>query len=136
MAKPTRRMNYWRKKRPKRQPRLKPNDRQRPIPNASLRGPITPARWELILVGDDGLMLFNRGPRIGSLLLASAPEIIASVPKTIPRVDNEDAEWLAAIRGQGTALSNFDYAGPFTEVVLLGNLAVRLGKKTIGTVPT
>ncbi len=26
-------------------------------------------------------------------------------------------------------MSSFDYSGPFTEIVLLGNLAVRLGKK-------
>ena len=26
-------------------------------------------------------------------------------------------------------LSGFDYSGPFTETVLLGNLAVRLGKR-------
>jgi hypothetical protein len=26
-------------------------------------------------------------------------------------------------------MSNFDYAGPFTEVVLLGNVAIRVGKR-------
>jgi hypothetical protein len=26
-------------------------------------------------------------------------------------------------------MSNFDYAGPFTEVVLLGNVAIRAGKR-------
>ena len=26
-------------------------------------------------------------------------------------------------------MSNFDHSGPFTEMVLLGNLAIRLGKK-------
>ena len=28
-------------------------------------------------------------------------------------------------------MSNFDYAGPLTETVLLGNLAVRLQKKIV-----
>ncbi|MHB8863804.1 MAG: Gfo/Idh/MocA family protein [Pirellulaceae bacterium] len=37
------------------------------------------------------------------------------------------AEWVAAIRGGAPAMSNFpDYAGPLTEVVLAGNLAVWL----------
>jgi hypothetical protein len=30
-----------------------------------------------------------------------------------------------AIRTQSQAVSNFDYAGPFTETVLLGNVALR-----------
>lgn len=89
----------------------------------------SPARWDLILVGDEGLMLFNRGSEEWVVSPNSRVAMIGQVPKTLPRVENEDVEWLAAIRGQAPALSNFDYAGPFTEVVLLGNLAVRLGKK-------
>ncbi len=87
-----------------------------------------PKNWDLCLVGDDGLLLFNRGNDKWILTPDSKAEQAASIPKSLPRVDNEDVEWLAAIRGEGQALSNFDYAGPFTEVVLLGNLAVRLGK--------
>lgn len=47
--------------------------------------------------------------------------------------DNDQAhkdEWLAAIRGGPPALSNFpDRAGPLSEAVLLGNVAVRTGKR-------
>ena len=89
----------------------------------------SPARWDLILVGDDGLLLFERGSEKWFVTPGTRAESFAQVPKSIARVANEDEEWLAAIRGQSIALSNFDYAGPFTEVVLLGNLAVRLGKK-------
>lgn len=61
----------------------------------------------------------------------------ASVPVTLPRLDgsleNHDrahhAEWIAACKGEGKALSHFDYAGPMTEVVLLGNVALRAGAK-------
>ena len=39
-------------------------------------------------------------------------------------------EWLEAIRGGKPASSNFeDYSGPLTELVLLGNLAIRTGKR-------
>jgi predicted dehydrogenase len=38
-------------------------------------------------------------------------------------------EWMAACRGDGKTLSNFAYAGPMTESLLLGNLAVRVGQK-------
>ncbi len=39
-------------------------------------------------------------------------------------------EWVRAIKGGAPAMSNFvDYAGPLTETILLGNLAVWSGKK-------
>jgi predicted dehydrogenase len=39
-------------------------------------------------------------------------------------------EFVQAVRGEGKAMSNIlDYAGPLTETVLLGNLAVFAGKK-------
>jgi predicted dehydrogenase len=39
-------------------------------------------------------------------------------------------EWVNAIKGGPPAMSNFpDYAGPLTETILLGNLAVWAGKK-------
>jgi predicted dehydrogenase len=52
-------------------------------------------------------------------------------PKTIPRVeDGPFAEWLRAIKGTGPKPgSNFDYSGPFTEAVLLGNVAIRARRR-------
>jgi predicted dehydrogenase len=43
---------------------------------------------------------------------------------------NISAEWLAAIRGEVEATSSgfAAYSGPFTETVLLGNVAMRVGK--------
>ena len=46
-------------------------------------------------------------------------------PQTMPRSIGHRAEWIAACKGSGTPVSNFEYSGPLTEVVLLGNLAVR-----------
>ena len=37
-------------------------------------------------------------------------------------------EWIDACKGGKPALSNFDYAGPMTEAVLLGNVALRTGE--------
>jgi len=49
-----------------------------------------------------------------------------NTPKTIPRVKSNYTEWLDAAAGKGHApLSRFEIAGPYTEVVLLGNLAIR-----------
>jgi len=49
----------------------------------------------------------------------------------LPRVrgSSHHGEWLAAIRGMGTPLSNFGYASVLTESLLLGNVALRVGKK-------
>ncbi len=54
-------------------------------------------------------------------------EIAPSLPaKTIPRVKGGPfAEWLAGIKGGPTPGSNFEYSGPFTEAVLLANVAIR-----------
>ncbi len=52
-------------------------------------------------------------------------------PKTIPRVpgNSPHQDWIRACKGGPAACSNFDISGPFTEWVLLGNVAIRLGKK-------
>jgi hypothetical protein len=93
-----------------------------------------PGRWDLILVGDAGLMLFARkSTREDEVNLIVTPdartEQFTDIPKTIARTADHDMEWIEACKGNGKPLSNFDYAGPFTETVLLGTLAVRLGKK-------
>jgi predicted dehydrogenase len=47
-------------------------------------------------------------------------------PRTLPRAGDHRGDFLAACKGGPPASSNFDYAGPFTEMVLLGVLALRL----------
>lgn len=49
--------------------------------------------------------------------------------QTIPRVKSHHQEWVDACRGEGKSLSNFPYAARLTESLLLGNLALRTGKK-------
>jgi hypothetical protein len=73
---------------------------------------------------------YCRSPRI---IPESAMQAFKRPPKTIPRVPNGDPhiEWVNACFGGPKPGSNFDYSGPFTEMVLLGNLAVRVGKKVM-----
>jgi predicted dehydrogenase len=53
--------------------------------------------------------------------------------ETLPRNNQGDSgmkrEWVAAVKGGPPAMSNFDYASLLAETVLLGNVAIRLGKK-------
>jgi predicted dehydrogenase len=73
----------------------------------------------------------------GSFVSGAKTADFSSIPQTLPRrsdaaKDNDLAhhqEWVAACKGEGKALSNFDYAGPMTEAVLLGNVALRAGTK-------
>jgi predicted dehydrogenase len=41
---------------------------------------------------------------------------------------NQKREWIRAIQGGPAPMSNFEYASQLTEAMLLGNIAVRLGK--------
>lgn len=56
-------------------------------------------------------------------------------PQTLKRITTgHEGNWLEAIRTSGQATSHFDYAGPFTEMVTMGNLAIRpenVGKKLL-----
>jgi hypothetical protein len=47
----------------------------------------------------------------------------------LPRGENHYQEWVRACKGGPKPLSNFDYSGPLAEMVLLGNIAIRSGKK-------
>jgi hypothetical protein len=77
-----------------------------------------------LLVGEKGFMVGMTGDRI---FPASCAKDAAEVAKTIPRSDGHHMEWVAACKGGKPAGSNFDWAGPLTESVLLGNVALRLG---------
>jgi hypothetical protein len=98
-------------------------------------------RFDLILVGEKGRMFFSRSrqdwvykPETLTTDFVEPPKTIPRVPRTDPEGEGEPSggpyvEWLNAIRSGTPALSNFAASGPFSETVLLGNLALRLGKK-------
>jgi predicted dehydrogenase len=74
-----------------------------------------------LLVGTDGFILGN------DVYPKARASEAAGIPKTIPRVGNCYKEWIEACKGGKTPGSNFDYAGPLAESVLLGNVALRVG---------
>ena len=49
--------------------------------------------------------------------------------KSLPRSIGHHEEWIRACKGGEPAASNFDFAGPLTETVLLGNVATRIRTK-------
>ena len=86
-------------------------------------------QYDLIMIGDKGKFVFNRGNTNFLVLPEGRLAEFADTPETLPRVKDEDVEWIAACQGGPPALSNFANSGPLTEFVLLGNLAIRLGRR-------
>ena len=88
-----------------------------------------------LLVGENGSIFdgsdYCESPRI---VPEEKMKAFTPPPETLPRVPGGAGghchEWIKACKGQGPLPgSNFDHAGPLTEMVVMGNLAVRLGKK-------
>ncbi len=82
----------------------------------------------VIFEGTKGKLLGNYRDAPRLLPTTRMPEIDA-IPKTIPRVpEGHYIQWVnACMKGYGKAelSSPFSYAGPFTEAVIMGNLAIR-----------
>jgi predicted dehydrogenase len=74
-----------------------------------------------LLVGDKGFIIGNR------LYPASRRKEYQEPARTIPRSIGHYEEWIVAAKGGPPAGSNFDWAGPLAEAVLLGNVALRVG---------
>jgi hypothetical protein len=49
--------------------------------------------------------------------------------RTLPRSPGHEREWLEACKGGPQAKSNFNYADPLAEFVLLGNVATLVGQE-------
>jgi predicted dehydrogenase len=76
-----------------------------------------------LYVGDKGKMLDHR------LLPESRSKEYGRPPRILPRSPGHHKEWINACKGGEPAGSNFDVSGPLTEVVLLGNVALRTGQQ-------
>jgi len=88
----------------------------------------------LIMVGENG-GIFHNGMRPDSPQLYPKAKWEAyrasgdkQVAKTLPRTGGIYRDWLDAIKNGKKSCSDFSYAGPLTEAILLGTLAIRTGK--------
>jgi len=80
-----------------------------------------------LLVGTRAKLLISWGSV--RLIPESRMKAYKQPPTTLPRRNNIWKEWFDAIRGGPAANCNFDVAVPLTELVLLGNIAIRTGKE-------
>jgi len=81
-----------------------------------------------IYVGEKGTILvpLGAGPR---LIPESKMKDFELPERALPRSASQHQEWVAACKGGPRPLGDFDYSGPLTEMVLLGNVAIRAGKR-------
>ena len=82
-----------------------------------------------IFVGDKGTLLVQNTSS-GRLIPESRVKDFKQPALFLPRSPGHKKEWLEAVKGGKPAGSHFtDFGGPMSEVVLLGNVAIRTGKK-------
>jgi len=90
----------------------------------------------ILCIGDKGVLMsgcYGMNPRIipeVKMKEYTRPE--PSIERIPEGMDGHERDWVRACKGGKPASSNFDYSGPMSEMVLMGNLAVRFpGKKLL-----
>ena len=85
----------------------------------------------ILFIGDKGKLMGGSHAGVPRLIPETAMKDYGKPPKTLPRSPGHHAEWIEACKAGDpkAAKSGFWYAGPFTESLLVGNLAVRLQKR-------
>ena len=84
-----------------------------------------------LLIGSKGKLLHETYGLRPRLLPKSLHESYGRPPQKLPRIEKQDHEmnWVAAAKGKAEASCPFEYASRLTEVMLLGVVALRAGKK-------
>jgi len=83
----------------------------------------------LTFVGDGGTILCGFNGADPKLIPETKMQEFKQPPKTLPRSEGNDREWIEHCKGGKPGGANFEFEGPITETLLLGNVALRAGKK-------
>jgi predicted dehydrogenase len=83
----------------------------------------------LLFIGDHGTIMCGFNGTKPMLIPESKMKAFVPPPKTLPRSPGHDREWINAAKGGPPPGANFEFEAPVTEAVLLGNVALRAGKK-------
>jgi predicted dehydrogenase len=83
-----------------------------------------------LFIGDKG-KLYSPNPYGAKYVLLPRARFAGfkEPPKTLPDPIGHHNEWIQACKQGKQSLSHFQYAGAMTEVLLLGNLSVRTGRR-------
>ncbi|HPC93996.1 MAG TPA: Gfo/Idh/MocA family oxidoreductase [Sedimentisphaerales bacterium] len=85
----------------------------------------------ILFIGDKGKLLGGSHAGVPRLIPEARMKEYGKPPQTLPRSPGHHKEWIDACKAgkPEDAKSGFWYAGPFTEALLVGNLAVRLQRR-------
>lgn len=104
--------------------------------------PSAPAGHDCGMPGDGGMIMVgeNGGIHHGGMR-PDSPQLYPNerwaayradrdkqIPKTLPRTKGIHRDWIDSIKNGTKSCSDFSYAGPLTETILLATLAIRTGK--------
>ena len=85
-----------------------------------------------LFVGEKGKMMGGGWADFCRLIPESRRKEFPAPPRTLPRSIGHYKEWVEACKGaQIVPGSNFEYSGPMTEAILLGNIAVRFADQEL-----
>ncbi len=90
----------------------------------------------LLFIGEKGKILCDFSGGQPRLIPEPKMRAYKRPPKTIARSIGHHEEWLAACKGGEPAGANFEFSGPVTEALLLGNVALRIRKKLFWDAPS
>jgi predicted dehydrogenase len=95
-------------------------------------GGLRPARFDDLpegrpMAANGRLLIGTKGYILGNTVYPqSRAKEIGELPRTLPRSEGHHKEFIVACKGGPAAGSNFDFAGPLAEAVLLGNIPLRV----------
>jgi hypothetical protein len=81
-----------------------------------------------LLVGSEGVVHTNPHNSLCALLPMENFPNQEGPPQRISRAGSHEREWVAGCLGGPKPFSNFDYAGPVIELLLLGNVCTLVGR--------
>jgi predicted dehydrogenase len=104
---------------------------KRPPKPAALGDEVDLADNGILFVGEKGTLVCGGWSGPPRLFPQARRNSFRPPPKTIPRSIGHRAEWIQACKARRpeAAMAGFAYSGPFTEALLVGNLAVRLQQR-------
>jgi predicted dehydrogenase len=84
-----------------------------------------------MLIGEKGTLMGDSHAAAPKLYPQARSQEVGTPPELMKAGIGHQAEWIKACKDKKPqdALAGFEYSSPFTEGMLVGNLAVRLGKK-------
>jgi len=82
-----------------------------------------------IFIGEKGKLMYAGSGDSPRLIPETRMQAYKRPPRILPRIPGgaggHEKDWTRACKGGKPASSNFDYSGPLTETVVMGNLAIR-----------